>query len=118
MVGGNPSGVSLFVADDHAIRQGIQGILFAKHGKQLNRCLVSALCTGPRCGKVGTGKAAASGILDTGRLAHLHTDMGVISTALASGPAVPPTMVPRKCLINRAVIGINKPMDAGIIIRW
>ena len=110
------SGMSFLVTDDYTVRQGVQGILSAQHGKQLHGGLVGALRTAPGSSKVRTGKAAAAGIFDAGRLTHLHADVGVVAASPAAGAAVPSPVVPREGLVNRAVIGIDKSMDTGAVI--
>ena len=117
VVGCDASGVPLPVADDHTIRQRIQSVHLTEVSKQLHRRFVRPLRAGSRCGLIRTGKAAAAGILDTGGFAHLHADMGVIAAALGAGSTVPASVVPRKGLVDRAVIGIDEAVDTGIAVR-
>ena len=113
MVGCDTSRVTFPVGNNHAVCQRIQIVLLAQHGKQLHRCFIGAGRTGLcRCG-IGAGEGRTTGVLDTGRFAHLHTDVGVVGSAAR----MPAAMVPGKGLINRTVQGINEAVNTGTSLR-
>ena len=113
MIGCNPSCVSFLMRDDDTIRQRIQVILLAEHRKQLHRCLIGFLHTCPCSLKIRTVKCGTSRIPNAGRLTHLYSNVRVISASLCSRATMPPSMIPRKCLVHGSIISINKTMHTG-----
>ena len=43
--------------------------------------------------------------------------MGIVAASLTAGAAVPASVVPRKRLVHRAIVAVNKYMHTGIVIR-
>ena len=105
--------VSLSMGNHHTICQRIQTKLLTKLGNQFHRCFIRPHC---RCScllQIRAGKARSAGILDTGRLTHLHTNMRVISASLTTGTTMPSPVIPWQCLIHSSIIPINKTMHTG-----
>src|SRR5699024_7167104 len=115
VVGSDAPAVSLPVADDHAVCGRVQAVLLTQHGKQFYGRFISALrhslC---RCG-IGAGKIRPACVLDTGWLAHLHADMGVVAAPLTAGTAEPARMGAGEGLRSRPVLPVTKRMHTCIL---
>lgn len=105
VVGSDAPAVSLPVADDHAVCGRVQAVLLTQHGKQFYGRFISALrhslC---RCG-IGAGKIRPACVLDTGRLAHLHADVGVVAIGRVSAEQ------DGEKLFFEKVEGLTSPID-------
>ena len=112
VVGGDAPLAALLVADDYPIPQRVEGEPTAEHGEQLHRRLVGALGHSLGGSLVGAGEGGPARVLDAGRFAHLHTDVGVV----AAGPAVPAPVDPGEALVHSAIIAVNKRMNTGPVI--
>ena len=117
VVAGNAPAVTFPVADDDAVCQRVQAVFLTEHGKQLHCHLIGSLCHFLCRSDIGTGKVRACRVLDTRRLAHLHSDMGIVPAPLVSASAMPSPVVPGKRLINRPIIPVNESMDARGVMR-
>ena len=106
---GNPSCMSFLVADDYAVCEGIQSVIFTKDRKQIHRPVIGTLCHVPCPFFIRTLKARAPCIPDAVRLTHFHADMGVITFP----SAMPAPVVPGKGLIDLSRTCVYKCVDTG-----
>ena len=112
VVGGDATSAPLLVADDYPSTERVKVELPAEHGEQFHRRLVGALCHSLGVGLVGTSEGGPSGVLDAGRFAHLHPDVGVV----AACPAMPAPVVPGEALVDGAIVPVNEAVNAGPVI--
>ena len=104
--------MTFLMGNDDAISSRIQTILLAEHCEKLYGSVVGSLCRSLCSCKVAAGKSRATGVFDAGRFTHFNTNMSIVCCTTC----MPATMIPRKCLIDSAIVTINKTVDASIIV--